>query len=194
MRSKVTALIVLISIALLIYMASYGIKIGSFQILSISELKEKNYVLEEKISEASQLTTTTYPENATTLEETYQKYIAQKNKYEDLIGVAEKVDGKIYETKQYDIGYIWRILGNYATKRNVNLGIDVQKSNVGASNYNINFSVSGKYVNISQFITDIENDSDLYFRIYNFSMSGSGEIIKATFLVKNINIDASTIN
>ena len=51
------------------------------------------------------------------------------------------------------------MLGNYATKRNVNLGIQVQKSNNGKSAYNINFSVNGKYVNISQFITDIENSN-----------------------------------
>ena len=56
----------------------------------------------------------------------------------------------------------------------------------------VNQSVSGEYVNIIQFITDIENDSDLYFRIYNFKMTGS-TTVTATFTVKNINIDVSTI-
>ena len=99
----------------------------------------------------------------------------------------------IYETKQYDIGYLWRVLGNYAQKRNVNLGIDVQKNTSANSTYNINFKVAGKYVNISQFIIDIENNSDLYFRIYNFKMSGDSETVTATFTVRNVNIDPTTI-
>lgn len=194
MRSNITFLIILISIALMIYIGTQGIKIGSFEVLSIAQLIDKNQQLEEIIEEASKLTSTNYPENISTLEETYEKYRIQKQKYEQLAGTTKETNDKVYETKQYDIGYLWRILGNYATKRNLNLGIKVQKNNNSSSSYNIEFSVNGKYVNISQFITDIENDSDLYFRIYNFEMSGSGETVLATFVVRNINLDASTIS
>lgn len=194
MRSNVTFLIILISIALMIYIGTQGIKIGSFEVLSIAQLIDKNQQLEEIIEEASKLTSTNYPENITTLEETYEKYRIQKQKYEQLAGTTKETNDKVYETKQYDIGYLWRILGNYATKRNLNLGIKVQKNSNSSSSYNIEFSVNGKYVNISQFITDIENDSDLYFRIYNFEMSGSGETVLATFMVRNVNLDASTIS
>lgn len=194
MRSNITFLIILISIALMIYIGTQGIKIGSLEVLSIAQLIDKNQQLEEIIEEASKLTSTNYPENISTLEETYEKYRIQKQKYEQLAGTTKETNDKVYETKQYDIGYLWRILGNYATKRNLNLGIKVQKNNNSSSSYNIEFSVNGKYVNISQFITDIENDSDLYFRIYNFEMSGSGETVLATFVVRNINLDASTIS
>lgn len=194
MRSNVTFLIILISIALMIYIGTQGIKIGSFEVLSIAQLIDKNQQLEEIIEEASKLTSTNYPENITTLEETYEKYRIQKQKYEQLAGTTKETNDKVYETKQYDIGYLWRILGNYATKRNLNLGIKVQKNSNSSSSYNIEFSVNGKYVNISQFITDIENDSDLYFRTYNFEMSGSGEMVLATFMVRNVNLDASTIS
>jgi len=203
MKSNVTLLIILVSIILLIYLGTEGIKIGEFQVLSVSQLIEKNRELNDKINEASTLTSTSYPENLKTLEETYESYKIQKQKYEDLSGVTNKNNKEIYETKQYDIGYLWRILGNYANKRNVDLGIKVQKNKTGKSSYNIDFTVSGKYVNISQFLTDIENESDLYFRIYNFKMVGtevenedkSKEIkITATFIVRNVNLDASTIS
>ena len=203
MRNNITLLIILVSVILLAYVGTQGIKIGSFEVLSIAQLIEKNQQLDDKITEASILTTTNYPDNVQTLEETYEKYEIQKQKYEELAGVTTETNEEIYETKQYDIGYLWRVLGNYATKRNVNLGIQVQKNNNGKSSYNINFSVSGKYVNISQFITDIENDSDLYFRIYNFKMSGTQVVDKngkketqiiATFTVRNVNLDASTIS
>ncbi len=194
MRSNVTLLIILISIILLSYIAVEGIKIGNFEILSVAQLIERNEELNYKINEASTLTTTNYTDNVKTLEETYERYKIQKQKYEELAGVTNEKNDEIYETKQYDIGYLWRVLGNYATKRNLNLGIQVQKNNTGKSSYNINFTLNGKYVNISQFITDIENNSDLYFRIYNFNLGGSGEVITATFTVRNINLDASTIS
>lgn len=194
MRSNITLLIILISIILLTYLGIHGSNIGNIEILSISKLIEKNNELDEKITEADILISTDYPENIETLEETYKKYKTQKQKYEDISGTDSNKKSEIYETKQYDIGYLWRLLGNYATKRNVNLGIKVQKNGTSNNSYNIEFSVNGKYVNISQFITDIENDSDIYFRIYNFNMSGSGEIITATFVVRNINLDASTIS
>lgn len=194
MRNNITLLIILVSVILLAYVGTEGIKIGSFEVLSISQLIEKNKQLDDKIAEVSILTTTNYPDNVQTLEETYERYEIQKQKYEELAGVTNETNEEIYETKQYDIGYLWRVLGNYATKRNVNLGIQVQKNTNGKSSYNINFSVNGKYVNISQFITDIENDSDLYFRIYNFKISGSGELITSTFTVRNVNLDASTIS
>lgn len=194
MKNNITLLIILVSIILLVCLGLEGIKIGNFEILSISQLIEKNAELDSKITETSILTTTNYPDNVETLEETYERYEIQKQKYEELAGVTNETNEEIYETKQYDIGYLWRLLGNYATKRNVNLGIQVQKNTNGKSSYNINFSVNGKYVNISQFITDIENDSDIYFRIYNFKISGSGEVITSTFTVRNINLDASTIS
>lgn len=203
MRGNVTLLIILISSVLLIYLGVEGIKIGDFQILSVSELIEKNQKLDDKISEASKLSTIDYLENIKTLEETYENYKIQKQKYEELAGVTNKNNKEIYETKQYDIGYLWRILGNYATKRNVDLGIQVTKNKKEKSSYNINFTVSGKYSNITRFIRDIEDESDLYFRIYNFKIAGTEvkneegkkEIkITATFVVKNVNLDPSTIS
>lgn len=193
MRSKITLIIVLISILILTFAALNGIKIGNFQILSISQLKEKNDTLNEKIQEATNLTSVNYPQNEQTLEETFDKYQTQKQKYEDLAGVTSEINEEIYEIKQYDIDYLWRILGKYAAKRSLSIGIDVQKSSTANNSYNINFNVAGKYVNISQFITDIENDSDLYFRIYNFKMSGSGENVTSTFTVRNIGLDPSTL-
>lgn len=194
MRNKVTTLIILISIALLLIATIHGISIGNFQILSVSQLQQKNDDLNDKINEASTLTSIDYPDNIETLEETYDRYAIQKQKYEELAGFAGEDGEEVYEKKQYDIGYLWRVFGKYATSRNLTIGMDVQKNSSGNDNYyDLNFTVSGQYVNISQFIADIENNSDLYFRIYNFKMSGSGEVVSSTFTVKDVNIDPSTI-
>lgn len=191
MKNRITLIISLVSIILLAIVMIYGIEIGSFKILSISQIIEKNDNVNEKISEASKLTSVDYPERIETLNKTFNSYTIQKQKYQDLAGVSEEHAEEIYETKQYDISYLWRILGKYAANRGLTLGIDVQKSTNNL--YNFSFSLNGTYVDIIQFITDIENNSDLYFRIYNFKMSGSGTTITATFKVEDINIDPSTI-
>ena len=209
MRNKINAIIILLAIALLIFATLRGVKIGNFELLSISGLVEKNNYLENKIEEAATLTSVNYPDNIDALEEVFENYKIQKQKYEQLSSTTSKEDTEKYETKQYDIGYLWRVLGKYATEQKftgdpgLTLGIDVKKVKKGNSIYNFDFTLIGTYTRISQFLIDIENDSDLYFRIYNFNMvpnetsdkkGEEGVIVRATFTVKNINIDPSTIS
>ena len=191
MRNRITLIITLISIIFILVATLNGISIGKFKILSISQLKDKDNTLNTKINEASTLTTINYPNNVDELNKTFDNYKVQKQKYEELVNITNSTNSEFYETKQYDISYMWRVLGKYAQNRNLTLGMDIQKS---ANNlYNFNFNVSGTYINISQFITDIENDSDLFFRIYDFSMQGNGTIINGKFTVRNVNINPTTI-
>ena len=193
MRNRITSIIILISIVLLAVGMFRGINVGNLEILSISQIKEKNDGLHEKIDKASELTSVSYPNNIETLEKSFNDYTIEKEKYQELTGVSNKVIEETYETKQYDISYLWRVLGKYAENRGLTLGIDVQKSGQASNTYNFNFTVSGTYTDTIQFISDIETDSDLYFRIYSFKMSGSGETLTSTFSVRNISIDPSTI-
>lgn len=191
MRNKVILIIFLLFIIALFVAMFVGIELGNFQILSISQLNNKNKQLEEKINEASNLTSVTYPETVDTLEETYEKYTIQKQKYEEISGFTDKEKKEAYETKQYDISYLWELFGKYAKSYNLTISMDVKKG-TGENLYDLHFSVSGQYVNISQFITEIENNSDLYFRIYDFRMSGSSTVT-SSFIVKGINIDPDTL-
>jgi len=191
MRNRITLIISLISIILLAFLTINGVRLGSFEILSISQIIAKNDDVNTKISEASKLTSIDYPEKIENLNKTFDNYNIQKRKYQELAGVSEQYSEDIYETKQYDISYLWRVLGKYATNRGLTLGINVQRSTNNL--YNFSFSLNGTYVDIIQFIADIENDSDLYFRIYDFKMSGSGTSITSSFLVRDVNIDPSTI-
>lgn len=193
MKRRITTIIILLSIILLALAMFHGIEFGKVKILSISQIKEKNESLDAKIEKASTLTSIDYPEKIQTLQETFEEYMIEKEKYEELSGISSDKVENIYETKKYDISYLWRVLGKMAEKRSVSIGMDVQKNNAGNSSYNLAFTIAGEYVNIIQFITDLENESDLYFRIYDFNVSGSGTKITATFVVKNINIEESTI-
>lgn len=194
MKNEIITIIILISIILLAVFLFKGLNIGKLEILSIAQFKEKNENLSNKLDTAKNLTTEEFPQKVEKLDKTFEEYKNKKEKYEQLSGLSTEDGIGLYETKQYDISYLWRVLGNYAKKRYLTLGIDVQKSDSAKSLYNFNFTVSGEYVNIIQFITDLENNSDLNFRIYNFKMSGSGTKITSSFKVESININPSTIS
>lgn len=194
MRTRITTIIILISIIVLAISVFYGINIKKIKVLSISQINEENNKLYDKIEEASDLAIKEYNNKVEKLSDTFNDYITVKEKYEQLVGFDDDKSLNKYESKKYDISYLWRTLGNYAEKRNLTLGIDVQNSDKVNSLYSFNFTVSGEYVKIIEFVTDLENDSDLYFRIYDFKISGSGTKLTATFKVENINIDPSTIN
>ena len=172
-----------------------GFQVGDIEVLSIEEIKQKNIKLDENIEMASSLTVIEYPDAVSSLEETYGRYKTIRRKYEELIETSNLNDESAYETKEYDIVYIWELFGKYATARNISIGLEVKKARtVGKTSlYDLNFRISGEYVNISQFISDIENNSDLYFRIYDFKMSGSGQVVSASFTVKNINLNSETL-
>lgn len=194
MKNKVILLIILISILVLAVATLKGISLGGFSILSIKELSQKNEELNNRINEASVLTSKDYPAEIDELEETYSKYEITKEKYEELLGIVEEDNDEFFETKQYDIVYLWKTFGKYAKTRNLGIGMDVKKNNTQQDSFDLNFKISGQYVNISQFIVDIENNSDLNFRIYDFKMVGNDASAEATFKVKNINIDSSTLS
>ena len=191
MKNKIMLLALAITVVLLAFVLVEGLKLGKIEILSISEIINKDKNLQSKIEEASAITSINYPETIQKLEETYDEHEVQKSKYEQLVGLTDGNKNEIYETKQYDVGYLWKVIGKYAAKRNINLQIDVQKATV-LNLYNLNFNIAGQYANTIQFITDIENNSDLNFRIYNFKMTGSGDGVNSTFTVKDVNLDPKT--
>ena len=110
----------------------------------------------------------------------------------------------ITQIEKYKIEYLWNKIGNYAKKEGVALDLDVQKTTIDET-YNVNFSLEGNYVGVTDFIYDIENDDELNYKVKNFKMepttrtttSSSGKtttevdkvILKATFTVENIIIN-----
>lgn len=193
MRDRIFLIVLIVLIIILIIAMLNGIKIGNFQISSIKQLANKNQEINEKIEKASTLTSIDYPNNVEKLEETYEKFTLKKQKYEEMSDFTDEDGNSIYEIKQYDIVYLWELFGKYAKSSNLKIEMSVKSNGSKDSFYDLYFTVTGKYTDISQFINSIENNSDLYFRIYNFKISGSGETITSTFTVKNVKLDSSTL-
>ena len=194
MKNKIIIFILILSIILIVCLALFGLKIGGLQIFSISDLVNYNKDVDTKIDELTTLSSSGYTTATSNLDQTINNFKIQKEKYEQLAGLEEDDDEGILETQNYDISYLWTVLGKYATKTNVNLKMDVKKS-TGTDLYDLDFTIQGVYTSVSSFVSKIENDSDLNFRIYNFKLTKgkSDTELKGTFTVKDVNIDNATL-
>ena len=75
------------------------------------------------------------------------------------------------EIKTYTIHYLWTILGNYREDRDVkSLTLDL-KSTENEDVYDLEFTLVGNYISITDFLYDIEEDEELNFEIKNFKIS-----------------------
>ena len=93
------------------------------------------------------------------------------------------------QIQKYEVEALWVKLGNHATSEGATMKMDIVKGSSATENmYDLNFTVNGSYISIIDFISDIENDSTLGFKIENFHMSGSGDSLQATFVCKEISI------
>ena len=193
MKNKIVLIVLTISILFLVILAVFGFKIGKFEIPSISKIIEKNKNVNADIDKLSNLTSTTYPQKVKDIETTINDLSVQKQKYEEISGY-DSEEENIVETQQYDITYLWTKLGKLASKQKISLSMEVKQAS-GSSLYDLYFTIGGEYVNISSFVKKLEDESDLSFRIYNFKLvPGSSSVnLKATFTVKNVNINSKTL-
>ncbi len=95
------------------------------------------------------------------------------------------------QIQEYKVETLWVKLGTYATTEGVILQMDIKGSSTGGSGrYDLSFRVNGSYIGITDFISDIENDSMLGFKIEEFKINqdSSETDLVATFTCKNIAI------
>lgn len=183
-RILITIANILLLVALFLTMTK-GFSIKSFQVLSFRGLKEASDGLETKIKDVNK-EANEYKKSLNTIQQDTQKLTKAKKDYLDLVSVSSASEiQEALQTKTYTIEYLWSRVGNYATKEGVNVTMSIASSTLNAEGYkNLNFTVSGEYFAINQFIRDIENDSNLDFTIDSFGMTAS----QATFVIKNVKI------
>lgn len=193
-------LLILILIALLVLLGYFIIiqgvgAEGSLQILGIKGIQAKNAELEQKIQEATSLAEKDYQSVLSEIKQNTQSFEDAKKRYEDNVIINE---GGEVETlsKPYDIETLWVRLGNHATSQGANIQeMKVNNSTTGAEGtYDLDFTITGSYICITDFISAIENDSTLGFKIEEFNMRPSGSELQATFTCKDISINKNELN
>ena len=193
-------LLILILIALLVLLGYFIIiqgvgTEGSLQILGIKGIQAKNAEIKQKIQEATSLAEKDYQSVLSEIKQNTQSFEDAKKRYEDNVIINE---GGEVETlsKPYDIETLWVRLGNHATSQGANIQeMKVNNSTTGAEGtYDLDFTVTGSYICITDFISAIENDSTLGFKIEEFNMRPSGSELQATFTCKDISINKDELN
>ncbi len=188
-------LLILILIALLAGLSVYtfvqGISIGSIEILGIKGIEVKNASLDEKIQEAGKLAEKDYVQSVNTLTADTKKLKEEKKNYEDMTVISEESEIQAAnQIEKYENETLMVKLGNHATKQGAEAKI-VYETGSAQGIYNIKFTVTGSYISILDFISAIENDSTLGFKIENFNMkpTSAGETLEANFTCRGIAIE-----
>lgn len=202
MKKLLLSIVIILVIILTGITVVNGFQIGELTILGITGIKEKNEELDTTIKQATKLASTDYQKKIDNLNETIKKLESEKSKYDDMVDVS--TDSEVQAANQsYEnmIEFLLIRIENHAKAEGVNMKMDVTRSSSGAENvYNLNFTATGAYVGIEEFITDIEDDSKLGFKIEDFKMTASsenGSTVQATFTCRDISINgisSSTVN
>ena len=165
--------------------------ISDVGIIGIKGLNEKNNTIEQKISELSNVISVTYVNTESNLKSTANTLQASKTEYENQ-AILSNSNSPSYASKleKYDIDYLWTKLGNYAKDENVVIKIELVSGGASQNLYNLNFTVTGDYMDTTNFISDIENDSKLGFKIDEFKMVPGGDNkLTTTFVCKDIPVN-----
>ena len=201
MRKFLLILILIISGIFCVYLIINGLKIGNMNLIkSYDEVATISAEKKQIISDLKQRNGAEFVSKNTALISAVQAYNNKKSQYEKLVA-----DGEIKEENEYvamdiyDIDFLWTNIGLYATQNNVTLQFDVSKSATAttiSTEYvmcDLNFTVTGDYIPITDFIYNIEKDDKLNFQISNFVMEKGGENLQATFVVKEVPINSETL-
>lgn len=190
MKKLLILILIALLVALSIFIFIQGVSIGNVEILGIKEIQTKSSDLNEKIQEATVLAEKTYAEAVRDVDTNAKKLEEEKKNYEDMTTISSESDVQAAsQLERYEIETLWVRLGNHATSQGVVMQMDVLPSSSGAKNtYNLRFTATGSYISITDFISAIENDSTLGFKIEEFKMVPSGSNLQGTFVCKDIAI------
>ena len=189
MKRVLLSILNIVLLIIIFFTMKAGIKIGPIELLGFQGIADKNQNLTETITKSNEKNNE-YSEQVGKVESDSKKLASAKKDYLDLVQVS--TDSEIQEAMQiktYTIEYLWSRVGNHATQEGTIVTMNVVSSSLGDNEYrNLNFTVTGSYLAICNFIYDLENDSKLDFTIDEFDMKASGTAEVATFVVKNVKI------
>ena len=213
LRKIILIIVTILIFVLAVLIITKGFKIGNLQIRGIVGIVEKNNEIDQKNADLAKASSITYNGKVLTLEQAGKTLQNKKEEYQNeaMLVTASGGTGYLSTTEKYEIEFLWTKLGNYAGDEGVDIKIDVTNSSI-TGKYDLNFTVTGSYVGVTDFIYDIENDSKLGFKIEDFEMqaastsskdkdgntteteSSSSGTVQATFSCKQININIQSID
>lgn len=201
MRKYILILVLIIVAILFFALMFFGFKIGNFKISSYSEIETSSIEKKNLLAELNYKNTTEFNSKKAALNSAVEEYNNKKSQYDKLVEEGQITDSSIYDAMDlYDVDFLWTTIGNYATEKGVTLQFDVTKSSTAtsiSSEYvmcDLNFTITGEYIAITDFIYSIEDDDKLNFEIRDFLIEKGGENLQATFVVKEVPINSKNLS
>lgn len=209
--SIVEGIILLVLIILIILALNVNLNLGIVKFVNIEDMKNNSELLETttlKLETTKLSNTVAY----TNLEKAKENYETEKSKYEAIS--QENIDMIEEATieESYDIEYMWIKLGNYAISNNLSLGLtepgssatdstteETDESVISSSSTttttqtttseNLKITVVGNYLDLAEFVFDVENDVELRFKLDKIKMTyAQSNNVSATFEVENVTL------
>lgn len=197
MKKLLTLILIALLVILCVYTAVEGFSIGPVEILGIQGIKEKNNQLDALLEKATYLANVDYKQVCNELEINTKKLKQEQQNYEDMTAISSGEDIQAAnQIEKYEYDSLMIKLGRHATSQGADLNISVETGSTEGI-YNLKFEAEGRYISIVDFISAIENDSTLGFKIEDFKMvpvtSGSKEDtdqrVRGTFTCRAIAIE-----
>ena len=191
MRKYLIGICVALVLVLTGYVAIQGIQIGKIQIIGISEIKNRNESLDNTLKRATKLASTDFQQKKDSLDEELKAMQEQKEEYEDTLATMTDSQVKSGIKTEKTIDFLFIRIENHAKSEGVSLKMELTKNSTStqSNSYDLNFTVTGTYTGIEEFITDIEDDSQLEFSIEDFSMvatNTNGDQVEGTFICRDV--------
>lgn len=189
MRKILVTIITLILLTLTLMIVLSGISIGNLQLLGMKGISEKDKILDDTIKYvAIQVNSSDNSSKLNNLNKAYKKLMEAKAEYEKK--ATDESGNYKADVQEYEIEYLWKQLGDYARKEGVKINLSFPLNNSITKTHNINFTIAGSYIGITDFLYLLENDDKLPFKIEEFKlMPSSGDVLVATFSCKDIKIN-----
>lgn len=170
MKKFLISLLLILLIIFTFFLGWKNVKIAKWSSKNIKQVEELGITLDNKIKTATELKQQQYPQSIENIEQSIETLKKTKKNYEDKIKyISDNVELNVVKTKEYKVERIWIAFQKYAKQENVELEINILDTNTKGY-YDLNVSVVGDYINITDFIYDIEKDDTLGFKILNFKL------------------------
>lgn len=181
MKKILISIIIILLIGLGYTIGVKSLSIGQLKLESVGDIKNASANLDQKFNTSKEISAKTYPKSIEDLDKVVRDLKTAKQQYQAKTLNNPDVQSNlgIIQVEKYNIEYLWTIIGNYATKNGVKLTLDI-KSTSAQDVYNLNFSLEGKYIGITDFIYSLEDDSELKFEIKDFKISSDKITTKNT--------------
>ena len=220
MKRLITYICLIIVIVVGYVLITDGYNGKKVKIASYKNIEKKSDALTKKLAVYDKKNQEEYETTVTNLNSALKSYQDSKSKYEAIVEELAEVlnkedeeteDGEsvieevIYSDKEkYKVDFLLITMGDYGEREGVDVVYQLTTSsttdpNSSTLNYflaDLNFTVTGEYMNVVNFISDLENNDKLGWEIRNFSMEAGSSNgysgVTGTFTIKDVPIDSES--